>query len=512
MARKWSKTTKRMIIIAAAIALMIIISIVVLSVDFDRDGLPNYQELSLGTGILTADTDNDGLGDGSEVDVYQTNPLVADTDNDSLQDGLEVNTYETNPLDADSDADSLSDGQEVITYQTNPLVADTDNDSLQDGLEVNTLKTNPNSPDTDSDSLWDGEEVAIWGTDPLSISLQPLITVVSNKTGISAILIFETKDSKSCRVKYGTDANYGRERTEVQAGTEHLIIFTDLIPNLEYRYTIGTSYNGRDAYSKDRTFTSRNAVNNWDNGLQNYTANLFVYFNFDANQDNFDTWESYLEEAAEWIYDATDGYIRLGTVVMADSPSPEGDLADFDNVTDMKIGFFPGRGGYNATGGDYYGIGRPNIFMELGIYGDYYYNDWTDSTGASWAPPTIAHEFGHYALGLRDEYYVEPDGTPRFFCDRPEYNSSLMSVLGYWPGYDSTGNLLPFEYYSELCTDAIHTPRTNWEPLYIGDSMWRILDSFYPNIPDNYYTGSATPIQDVGPGWDDALSFIIVNF
>jgi hypothetical protein len=451
-------TRKRIVIIGAPIALVIIIAVVILFMDFDRDGLSNFRELTLGTGILTADSDNDGLNDGLEVNVYHTNPLVADTDNDGLQDGLEVNTY----------------------------------------------KTDPNNPDTDSDGLWDGEEVAILGTDPLSPNPQPLITVVPNKTGISAILYFETKNIISCKVKYGTDANYGSELSEVKAGTQHLIIFPNLTPNLEYHYTIVTSYNGRDFYSKDRTFTSKNAVNNWDNGLQNYTVNLFVYFNFDANQGNFDTWESYLREAAEWIYDTTDGYIRIGTVMITDSPS--GDSADFDNVADMKIGFFPGRGGYNATGGGYYAIGSPNIFIELGIYGDYYGNNWTDSTGASWVPPVIDHEFCHYALGLHDEYVGST-----FLCTNNTYDSSLMSSRGYWPGYDSAGNLLPFHYYSELCTDATHTPGTNWEPLYVGESMWRTLDSFYPNIPDSHYTGSATPVQEVGPGWGDALSFIIVN-
>ena len=190
---------------------------------------------------------------------------------------------------------------------------------------------------------------------------------------------------------------------------------------------------------------------------------------------------------------------------MADSP--EGDFADFDNVADMKIGFFPDRDGYNATGGDYYGIGRPNIFMELGIDGDYYRYRWADppilqNTNTSWAPPVITHEFCHYALGLRDEYVGST-----FLCTNNTYNSSLMSSQGYWLGYN-----LPFEYYSELCTDYIHTPGTNWEGTYIEDSMWRTLDSFYPNIPDDYYTGSSTPVQDVGPGWGDALSFIIVNF
>ena len=58
--------------------------------DTDKDGLPDSEELTLGTDPNKADTDNDGLSDYDEVKVYHTNPLKPDTDGDGYLDGAEV--------------------------------------------------------------------------------------------------------------------------------------------------------------------------------------------------------------------------------------------------------------------------------------------------------------------------------------------------------------------------------------------------------------------------------------
>ena len=181
--------------------------------DRDLDGLTNIEEFNIGTHIQMSDSDFDGLNDGDEVKVHQTNPLLfdsdndglndkaeitfyltqplqADSDNDSLIDGDEVNQYGTNPNKLDTDNDGLTDAQEIMQYQTNPLISDSDGDKLSDGDEVNqyltnpllldsdddqlldydeviTFNTNPNSQDTDQDALKDGQEIYIYKTNPL---------------------------------------------------------------------------------------------------------------------------------------------------------------------------------------------------------------------------------------------------------------------------------------------------------------------------------------------------------
>ncbi|MEW5852151.1 MAG: tandem-95 repeat protein [Myxococcota bacterium] len=153
--------------------------------DTDSDGLPDAEELTLGTNYRDADSDDDGVIDGAE-------PRYAeDTDNDRL----------INALDQDSDNDGVVDGTElgVVTPHvdtnlargffladadpsttTDPLDADTDDGTIDDGAEdgnhngrIDEGETNPNNPaddlpgppDIDNDGLSNTEE-ALVGTNP----------------------------------------------------------------------------------------------------------------------------------------------------------------------------------------------------------------------------------------------------------------------------------------------------------------------------------------------------------
>jgi len=132
-------------------------------VDTDGDGLFDREEPALGTDPFDADSDNDGLSDGVEVNVDGTDPNDPDTDDDGLSDGVEVDGG-TDPTLADTDGDGLGDGLETW-LGTDPQFADTDGDGLTDDQEL-AEGTNPLDVDTDFDGLDDDEELAL-GTDPL---------------------------------------------------------------------------------------------------------------------------------------------------------------------------------------------------------------------------------------------------------------------------------------------------------------------------------------------------------
>jgi hypothetical protein len=60
------------------------------SLDSDKDGLTNAEEVQNGTDPSNSDSDNDSLSDFDEIKTYKTNPLKPDTDGDGFMDGAEV--------------------------------------------------------------------------------------------------------------------------------------------------------------------------------------------------------------------------------------------------------------------------------------------------------------------------------------------------------------------------------------------------------------------------------------
>lgn len=135
------------------------------SVDTDADGLADAQEATLGTALNNPDSDGDGLMDGWEVS-NSFNPLSTpgndesgvDTDGDGLT-NLQEQSAGSNPRNADSDGDGLSDSAEFLTHHTNPLVADTDGDGMTDKQETD-ANYDPLDPDMDRDGMPDGWENA----------------------------------------------------------------------------------------------------------------------------------------------------------------------------------------------------------------------------------------------------------------------------------------------------------------------------------------------------------------
>ena len=169
--------------------------IVKFGIDSDNDGLTDFVEINIyGTNPNNADTDYDLIPDAWEIDNLldplnssdssldpdldgltnldeynnSTDPNDQDTDNDLMPDGWEVD----NNLDPLID-DSLGDGDgdtltNLLEYQfsTDPGDNDTDDDGLNDYAEIYVHETDPLNPDTDGDGLSDGSEINTHSTNP----------------------------------------------------------------------------------------------------------------------------------------------------------------------------------------------------------------------------------------------------------------------------------------------------------------------------------------------------------
>lgn len=139
--------------------------------DSDEDGLTNNVETEIyGTNPYDPDTDDDQMLDGEEI-ALGFDPFNPDEDSDGMADGYEVHNdldpYSDDSLD-DYDSDLLTNMEEFLadTYANDN---DTDDDEVDDFNELKIYFTDPKNVDSDGDGVTDGEEINIAGSNPNSI-------------------------------------------------------------------------------------------------------------------------------------------------------------------------------------------------------------------------------------------------------------------------------------------------------------------------------------------------------
>lgn len=107
------------------------------------------------------------------------------------------------------------------------------------------------------------------------------------------------------------------------------------------------------------------------------TINLTLYFPFTPTQKERAEAQTMIEDASELLWNASEGQLRIGEVRYTNSKTEE-ELAD--------IWMFRQEGRSNAT--------LDGLTIKGGRASMYY----------PWRGGTLAHELGHLALGLQDEY------------------------------------------------------------------------------------------------------------
>ena len=222
--------------------------------DADSDGLDNLEEYLAGSDPRDADTDDDGVCDGNEVEPAADsdgdgarNVVDCDSDNDGLGDALEVGVepcgvftrFElhlfvpdsdpstvTDPTLADTDGDSVRDGTEDLNHngrkdtgEFDPLdgataapainLFDGDKDGLSD-VEERYEGTDPNDADSDDDGLFDGFE-ANWNADIDGDGLIDALDPDSDNDGVAdateVSLTTETNATDPARKRFRADVD-----------------------------------------------------------------------------------------------------------------------------------------------------------------------------------------------------------------------------------------------------------------------------------------------------------------
>ena len=135
--------------------------------DFDQDGMADVDESKYGfdptdSEDATQDADGDSLTNAAEI-AAGTSPIDADSDDDGIQDGKEVDWNSDtdgdgfiNALDSDSDNDGILDGTESGITESGPDTDETLGHFIPD--EDSSTTTDPLSNDSDGDGVLDGDE------------------------------------------------------------------------------------------------------------------------------------------------------------------------------------------------------------------------------------------------------------------------------------------------------------------------------------------------------------------
>lgn len=183
---------------------------------------------------------------------------------------------------------------------------------------------------------------------------------------------------------------------------------------------------------------------------------LILSIRHNADAPRIEQWERSFKRASEILYDATDGQMQFGRIYVANNNvgSSEADayLLEEEGTSSSSV---------NA-------LGTPGLHMNL--KGD-----------ERNKPYIVIHEFGHYGLGVYDEY-TGPSGGAE--CTGNSSSGACIMEFAWTLGDQiSDDGTLTLGTVNEFCTDEDHDPDgdTNQESVH-GESCWQTIKDNYPDV------------------------------
>ncbi|MCO6454334.1 MAG: hypothetical protein J5I93_03375 [Pirellulaceae bacterium] len=195
------------------------------------------------------------------------------------------------------------------------------------------------------------------------------------------------------------------------------------------------------------------------------TFRLFVSLRFEATEADLQAWEKSFRQASVLLHKATNGQMRFGRVDVYNNRAG-GDKAD-------------------AYGSRLIGSANTNLIPGLGIVG----GRMNLLAHVPWHPYTIIHEFGHYALGLYDEY--EP--VPAQCSGDPDQGVCIMEHgRQHGDRIDEEGNIVlgKVHQFCDAATHRIYGPATE-QHINNDEACWETIQKLHPlvTIPPNTPAG-----------------------
>ncbi|HUQ39296.1 MAG TPA: hypothetical protein VM030_04015 [Acidimicrobiales bacterium] len=268
-----------------------------------------------------------------------------------------------------------------------------------------------------------------------SASLFTAVEAFSTKTGFRAVVAWQASETVSGEVLYGPspeDLSGVAVPLPVGPDKAQMAVVDGLTPGRTYWFQVRDRISGET--SPMRRMTATNAYNGW-NG-RTYTLSLVIQLDapeapvvVGSDLDLNDV-AAAVNVMAERVHDATDGFVRLGTVLVTDTKldysanppvafgavcTPAGNVADV--VIETAVAF-------DSHTWTPWAIDDPCTVIHVGRQGQLVL-PWKDPAHLGYV---LTHELAHYALDASDLYGLNGTGE----CWNPDWDGSLMSNRGGW--------------------------------------------------------------------------------
>lgn len=325
----------------------------------------------------------------------------------------------------------------------------------------------------------------------------------ATKTGFRFVFSWAASEPVSPTIQYGTDpSNLNLTAKPVPAtgipDTAGLVI-------ADNRTLVGQTIYWRAVddltgqASEIKSFEARNAYTAWDAEDRTYTLNLLVTLDSESLPEEIPA-DLALENIAdgmnvfaERLYDAMDGYARLGKVLITDT-----NLDYPANVPDAVPVSFTGGGPLVCPAGNLSDVQIETAPpFDSHTWGGFAINDectsfyvgregqlvvpWEDDLHLGYVS---THEMMHYAFAAPDLYNVANisqaapiPGDGQSWCRNEAWDGSVMHNTGGWSGLRWT--------LTELDRNPVTTPCDHEGKPY----TWDVLRQRYTNVPDSPRTG-----------------------
>lgn len=312
----------------------------------------------------------------------------------------------------------------------------------------------------------------------------------ATKVGFRGVFAWQAAQPVRGLVRYGTTPDNLNKVAQSLVGspdTAAMAIAEGLTVGSTYYWKVEDQLT-REA-SETKSFKAANAYNDWDAADQVYTIDLLVQLDAQSLPDDvpYDMALNNISQGvsifAERLYDAMDGYARIGDVIVTDTnldysanqnnpPTQPPPVCQEGNYSDVLVQTQVPFDSHTWSG---WSISRPCVSFYVGRIGQLVV-PWGDTSGAEDLHFGIvsAHEMMHYAFNAPDLYSAADINNPRASgCWNLAWDGSLMHNTSGWNG--SRWELTELDR-SQALTPCDHQFSGSW--------TWQELRNRYTEVPD----------------------------